>query len=98
VEFSIRVTYVPTQQSLGGHQTIEPGLYRHYKGGLYAVLAVARHSETEEVFVIYRAYQGGQLWIRPLSMFSEQVLINDRWVPRFEHVIELPNRQGYAVA
>jgi hypothetical protein len=55
---------------------VEPGLYRHYKGGLYKVLGTARHSETLELLVVYEAlYKNdlGQLWVRPLSMFLESV-------------------------
>ena len=49
-----------------------PGRYRHYKGGEYTVLGVARHSETEELLVVYRPEYGERdLWVRPLSMFSE---------------------------
>lgn len=55
-------------------RTIEPGTYRHFKGNEYEVIGVARHSETEEPLVIYRALYGeGGLWARPLSMFSSEV-------------------------
>ena len=63
---------------------IQPGRYRHYKGFDYDVIGVARHSETEEEFVVYRALYGeGGLWIRPAAMFSELVQVEGRWVPRF---------------
>ncbi|MBH0196831.1 MAG: DUF1653 domain-containing protein [Nitrospira sp.] len=53
---------------------IIPGRYRHYKGQEYEVLGVARHSETEEEFVVYRALYGEfGLWVRPLGMFEELV-------------------------
>lgn len=53
---------------------IELGAYRHFKGNLYWVLGVARHSETEEPLVVYRALYGeGGLWARPLAMFLEPV-------------------------
>ena len=58
----------------------EPGLYRHYKGGLYTLLATARHSETEEWHAVYRSEATGTLWVRPLAMWLERV--GD--VPRFE--------------
>nr|WP_207063174.1 DUF1653 domain-containing protein [Motiliproteus sp. SC1-56] len=62
----------------------EPGLYRHYKGGLYRVLGVARHSETEEWLVVYRPCYGEQgLWVRPLAMFLESVEVQGRATPRF---------------
>jgi hypothetical protein len=64
---------------------IRPGKYRHYKGGEYEVLGVARHSETDEYLVVYRPLQGDQnLWVRPLSMFTERVTLGVRTVQRFE--------------
>jgi hypothetical protein len=61
-----------------------PGRYRHYKGGLYEVVGVARHSETEEEFVVYRALYGEQrLWVRPRAMFLEKVLVAGSEVLRF---------------
>ena len=64
-----------------------PGRYRHYKGQDYEVLGVARHSETEEEFVVYRALYGEcRLWIRPLGMFEELVYIDGRLVPRFQKI------------
>lgn len=62
--------------------TIQPGLYRHYKGGLYTVLHTARHSETEEWLVVYRSEAHGTLWVRPLSMWTE--LVDGR--PRFAFI------------
>jgi hypothetical protein len=62
--------------------TLKPGRYRHYKGGLYQVLHLARHSETEELLVVYRSLAQGGVWVRPAAMFSEHV--NGR--PRFERV------------
>ncbi len=53
---------------------IKPGVYRHFKGNEYEVLGVARHSETEEEYVVYRALYGERgLWIRPFAMFAEPV-------------------------
>ncbi len=63
---------------------MKPGTYRHYKGNLYQVLGVARHSETEEELVVYRALYGEcGLWARPLAMFEESVTVDGRDVPRF---------------
>ncbi|HET6806695.1 MAG TPA: DUF1653 domain-containing protein [Frateuria sp.] len=60
------------------------GIYRHYKGQCYQVLGTARHSETLEELVVYRALYGGHgLWVRPVGMFGETVLVDGRPVPRF---------------
>ena len=54
--------------------SVQSGAYRHFKGNLYWVLGVARHSETDEPLVVYRALYGeGDLWARPLAMFLESV-------------------------
>lgn len=67
--------------------TIIPGRYRHYKGQEYEVLGVARHSETEEEFVVYRAQYGARgLWIRPVTMFLESVEVAGRACPRFQFI------------
>jgi hypothetical protein len=61
-----------------------PGFYRHFKGGRYELLGVARHSETGERLVVYRpCYGEGGLWVRPLAMWSEAVEGPDGRVPRF---------------
>ncbi|WP_140726714.1 DUF1653 domain-containing protein [Pseudomonas sp. Hp2] len=63
---------------------LKPGRYRHYKGNEYDVVAVARHSETLEPVVVYRALYGeGGLWVRPYAMFCEEVLVDGRSVRRF---------------
>jgi hypothetical protein len=67
--------------------TVEPGRYRHFKGGEYEVLAVATHSETREPLVVYRPLYGdGGWWVRPLAMFVETVTHDGRPVPRFRRV------------
>lgn len=66
-----------------------PGVYRHYKGQQYEVMGIARHSETEEEFVVYRALYGNRgLWIRPLAMFTESVEKEGISVPRFSRIDE----------
>ncbi|GEK46691.1 DUF1653 domain-containing protein [Halomonas pacifica] len=61
-----------------------PGIYRHYKGPLYEVMGLARHSETEEPLVVYRALYGEYgLWVRPLAMFTETVVKDGEEQPRF---------------
>ena len=63
---------------------VAPGRYRHYKGGEYTVLGVARHSETDELLVVYRPEYGERdLWIRPQSMFTEFVETHRGLEPRF---------------
>jgi hypothetical protein len=70
---------------------IKPGRYRHYKGGEYEVLGVAKHSETEEDFVVYRPLYGERgLWVRPKEMFAEMVVTEGGTVPRFRPLEESP--------
>ncbi len=67
--------------------TIQKGVYQHYKGGLYQVLEVARHSETEELLVVYRTLYGDySMWVRPLDMFRQSVEVEGEIVPRFRLV------------
>lgn len=78
---------------------IQKGLYEHYKGKRYEVVGEARHSETQELMVIYKAlYEGdfppsqgslsaqGTLWVRPLAMFKENVSVEGKLVPRFRYL------------
>lgn len=66
---------------------IKPGRYCHYKGNEYEVLCMARHSETLEEMVVYRAlYGAGEVWVRPASMWEERVSVNGEAVPRFFYV------------
>ena len=69
--------------------SIRPGKYRHFKGGEYEVLGVARHSETEEELVVYRAlYGAGGLWGRPVSMWTETVERDGKRFARFTYIGE----------
>ncbi|MDG2525153.1 DUF1653 domain-containing protein [Stenotrophomonas sp. HITSZ_GD] len=64
--------------------TLPAGRYRHYKGGQYDVVAVARCSETLAPLVVYRALYGeGGLWVRPYAMFVETVEVEGVPQPRF---------------
>ncbi|AUM11927.1 DUF1653 domain-containing protein [Ketobacter alkanivorans] len=66
---------------------IKNGRYRHYKGNDYEVIGVARHSETEEAMVVYRTLYGDyDLWVRPLSMFTETIEWGGESLPRFQFV------------
>ena len=68
---------------------LQTGKYRHFKGMEYEVIGIARHSETEEPMVVYRALYGeGDLWVRPLSMWNEQVDRDDYHGPRFSYIGE----------
>jgi hypothetical protein len=67
-----------------GWFVLKPGRYRHYKGNEYEVIDTVRHSETEEEMVLYRALYGARgLWVRPLAMFTETVVVDGNAVPRF---------------
>lgn len=68
---------------------IEKGKYKHYKGNYYEVIDVAKHSETLEEMVVYRALYGEfGLWVRPASMWNEEVEVNGEIHKRFEKVEE----------
>ena len=68
---------------------IRPGRYRHFKGGEYQVLGVAKHSETLEPMVVYRALYGeGGLWVRPAVMWNETVERDGRTFRRFTYMGE----------
>jgi hypothetical protein len=63
------------------------GRYRHYKGGEYEVIGVARHSETLEPLVVYRPlYNASGLWVRPHAMFFGSLDVDGVAVARFEHI------------
>jgi len=57
--------------------------YRHFKGGIYEVLALASHSETLEDMVVYRHTESGRCWVRPASMWNDTVSHNGQTVCRF---------------
>ena len=66
---------------------IKIGRYRHFKGNEYQVVGMARHSETMEEMVVYRALYGeGGLWVRPAHMWSEQVDRDGYSGPRFAYI------------
>jgi hypothetical protein len=71
---------------------IKLGKYQHYKGKFYEVIGVARHSETLEEMVVYRAlydskeFEKNALWVRPKKMFLEKIMIDGKKIPRFRYV------------
>lgn len=63
------------------------GKYKHYKGDFYHVLGIAKHSETQEELVIYRSLSHkDSLWVRPLNMFLEKIIVDGKEISRFEFV------------
>ena len=73
---------------------IKKGIYRHYKGDRYEVLVIAKHSETLDQLVVYRALYGNyDVWVRPLSMFIENVEIAGNTMPRFTLLAD--SEQGF---
>ena len=66
---------------------MKKGIYKHYKGNMYELLYIANHSETLEKMVVYKALYGeGEIWVRPASMWDEEIEINGKTVKRFELV------------
>ena len=69
------------------NEEIKPGKYKHYKGNEYEVIGVARHSETDEPMVVYRALYGDMgLWVRPAKMWKEMVRVDGKEVRRFTRI------------
>jgi len=66
---------------------ITAGTYQHFKGNFYEVLMIAKHSETQEDYVVYQALYGKKgRWIRPLAMFDEMVEFEGQTVKRFTYI------------
>lgn len=66
---------------------LKAGKYRHFKGNEYELIGIARHSETMEPMVVYRALYGEQgLWVRPASMWTETVERDGYCGPRFQYI------------
>ena len=76
--------------------SIPPGRYRHFKGNDYEVIAIARHSETEECMVVYRALHGnGDIWVRPADMWNEPVERNGKQYRRFYSLDRIERVEKY---
>lgn len=70
-------------------EEFKPGRYRHFKGNEYELIGLARHSETMEEFVVYRALYGEHgLWVRPASMWNETVERDGKTFKRFTYIGE----------
>ena len=70
-------------------EPVKLGHWRHFKGGEYDVIAIAKHSETEEPMVVYRARYGDRaVWVRPVSMWNETVTRDGKTFPRFTYIGE----------
>ena len=70
-------------------EKIRPGKYRHFKGNEYEVTGIARHSETGEPMVVYRALYGdNELWVRPAEMWNETATRDGKTIQRFERTEE----------
>ncbi|NNM43582.1 MAG: DUF1653 domain-containing protein [Chlamydiae bacterium] len=71
-------------------KSIKKGIYEHYKGNTYKVIAVGRHSENLEEMVIYQdCSDESKWWIRPVSLFLETISIEDKEIPRFRFLREV---------
>ncbi len=85
-------------------QLLQKGIYEHYKGHHYRVLAIAHHSETLEECVVYQSLEGEQkVWVRPLNLFSDTVCTDTQEkLPRFKLqkkiVVKDPPRVGVGIA
>ena len=67
----------------------EKGTYRHFKGGRYELICIAKHSETEEEMVVYRALYGDRgVWVRPLSMWNDEIERGGVKYIRFVHEVD----------
>lgn len=58
-------------------------IYKHYKGNVYKIIALGKHSETEEDMIVYQNVDKGDIWVRPKSMWNEEVLVDGKKVLRF---------------
>ena len=58
--------------------------YKHHKGNIYKIIALAKHSETCEDMIVYQNIEKGDIWVRPKSMWNEEVIFQGKKVLRFE--------------
>jgi len=77
------------KSNLSNMSSIPLGVYRHFKGNYYEVIGFARHSESLEEMVIYKALYGEEgMWVRPSSMWENLIEIDGELVKRFEYVAD----------
>lgn len=75
-------------------QHLKLGVYKHFKGGFYKMIGIARHEETDEELVVYREISRGletgegPLWVQPRARFTEEVEYRGKQGPRFQYVSE----------
>lgn len=62
------------------------GRYLHFKGNTYQVICIAKHSETEDLMVVYKSEKDQSIWVRPASMFTDQVEVAGTLKPRFQYI------------
>ncbi|SEK87003.1 Protein of unknown function [Colwellia chukchiensis] len=68
---------------------LKTGRYQHFKGNYYQVLHIAKHSETEELMVVYQPEYGDRaIWVRPLAMFDETIERDGKVIKRFKYVCD----------
>lgn len=68
-------------------------LYKHYKGNIYKVICIAKHSENDEILIIYQDQNDlKKIWARPKKMFFEKIKINGKYTPRFQNIKNEKNK------
>ena len=65
---------------------IELGYYKHFKGNIYEVIGIGKHSETLEELVIYKSTKDNSIWVRPFSMWNETIERDNKTYKRFEYI------------
>lgn len=70
--------------------------YRHYKGGIYRIIAVATHTETYKTYITYQSLADKRIWVRPAKMFQQKVAVNGKKIKRFVRLREGADRNGKA--
>ena len=81
------IEFVENKRGITLEYEIKTGRYRHFKGNEYQVLHIAKHSETQEIMVVYQALYGERgIWVRPASMWNETVERNGKIQKRFTYI------------